>query len=78
MKINNIKIAEGEVCVPSVKGKIIVPLPKIRYIHNDMIYHFHKKLNIRDLYLLGIIEFEKLNWVKVFIKLNSLDINLEE
>ena len=69
IKIEEFVVAKGELCVAIVDGHFIFHLPAVMYKEIDMLNHFHRKLQIKDLYLMGSIEFQKIEWVKVFIKL---------
>lgn len=45
LKIKNFIIAETDLCLPIIKNRFIQQIPPIYYTNNDMLYHYHKKLN---------------------------------
>lgn len=55
--ISDFLVAQAELCVATSFGRFLLPIPAIRYQANDILFHFHKKIAPRDLWLMGTIEF---------------------
>ncbi|CAD8078912.1 unnamed protein product [Paramecium primaurelia] len=76
--IHDYLVAENEYCVPLLKEQFIQELQRILYKSNDLINHFHQKLKLKNIWIMGRCKFQKQNWVKLFLKFHKLIIKLDE
>ncbi|CAD8092825.1 unnamed protein product [Paramecium sonneborni] len=76
--IHDYLVAENEYCVPLLKEQFIQELQRVMYRSNDLIYHFHQKLKLKNIWVMGRCKFQKQNWVKIFFKFLKLKINQDQ